>query len=206
MEVLLATMTTPAQSLTQEHEPDELIRMILNMETMTREAYSYVWEIEEGYEDDIDTMEINNFCTSIASIRRRTPAIPMDHMPGNDHDTADGEDHGRRKTTEKAKSLDDEVCPDPGRTDTDGHEETRLCTKPTPTQDTPMSTAPTPRLSAESPQAYREGRRLGVGLWVEVLVLPVPDDISTTEMSLNKEHAAAVEAKQTTLGKTSTRL
>ena len=48
MEVLLATMTTPAQSLIQEHEPDELIRMILDMETMTREAYFCVWEIEEG--------------------------------------------------------------------------------------------------------------------------------------------------------------
>ena len=56
---------------------------------------------------------------------------------------------------------------------------------PTHTQDTPTSTTPTPR--------------------------PVPDtnrtrdDVSTTEMSLNKEYAAALETKQTTLGKTSTR-
>ena len=57
-------MLTPAQ----EHEPDELTRMILDMETMTREVYSYVWEIEEGHGDDIDTMEIINFFTSIASI------------------------------------------------------------------------------------------------------------------------------------------
>ena len=36
MDVLLTTMMTPAQ----EHEPDELIRMILDMETKTQEAYS----------------------------------------------------------------------------------------------------------------------------------------------------------------------
>ena len=33
----------------------------------------------------------------------------------------------------------------------------------------------------------------------------ISDDVSITEMSLNKEYAAALEAKQTTLGKTSTR-
>ena len=65
MEVLLATMTTPAQSLTQ-NECDELIGRILDMKTVT---HSYLREIEEGYWDDINTMEINNFCTSIASIR-----------------------------------------------------------------------------------------------------------------------------------------
>ena len=122
----------------------------------------------------------------------------MDHMPGDDYDTADGEDHGKMRTTKKAKSS-DKVSPDPGGNDTDGHEETRLCTKPTPTptQDTPTLTAPTPRLGAESPQAYKE-RRLGVGLWVRDLGLHVPDDVFTTEMSSNKKHAAAVEAKHTT--------
>ena len=71
----------------------------MDMEIMTREANSYLWEIEEGYRDDADTMKMNNFWISIASIRRMTPTIPVDHMPGDDHDTADGEDHGQKKTT-----------------------------------------------------------------------------------------------------------
>ena len=69
-------MTTQAWSLTQKLESDDLIRKILDMETMTREAYSYLWEIEDGYRDDINTMKINNFCTSIASIIAGHPQFP----------------------------------------------------------------------------------------------------------------------------------
>ena len=60
---------------------------------MTLEAHFDLLEIGDKYRDDIDTTGINNFWISIAGIRRRTPTIAMDHTPGDDHDTADGEDH-----------------------------------------------------------------------------------------------------------------
>ena len=74
---------------------------------MTLEAHFDLLEIEDKYKDDIDTMEINNFWISITSIRRRTPTIPVDHTPGEHHDTADGEDHGQKEATNKAKTTPD---------------------------------------------------------------------------------------------------
>ena len=72
MEVLLATMTTPVQSLAQELERDGHIKRINDM---TLEANTDLLDIRADHKDNIDATEINDFRISITNIERRTTAI-----------------------------------------------------------------------------------------------------------------------------------
>ena len=72
MEVLLATMTIPTQSLAQELERDEHIKRINDM---TLGANTDLLDAGAEYKDDIDATKINDFRISIANIERRTSNI-----------------------------------------------------------------------------------------------------------------------------------
>ena len=65
MEVLLATMTTPVQSLAQELERDGHIKRINDM---TLEANTDLLDIGAEYKDNIDATEIDDFRISITNI------------------------------------------------------------------------------------------------------------------------------------------
>ena len=64
-------MTTPVQSPTQEFMYDGYIKSINNM---TLEANPDLLDIETDYKNDIDTTELEDFRTSLYTIKRKTAA------------------------------------------------------------------------------------------------------------------------------------